>query len=69
MKFVKNTATNKFQLIPADSVDVDDTSDTQPAPRDNPGLFGQPTKPGRPLKEILPDFRDPDTGFNEDFYQ
>ena len=40
-----------------------------PAPRDNPGLFGQPTKPGKELKEILPDFRDPDTGFNEDFYQ
>ena len=69
MKFVKNTVTNKFELIPADSADVDTTGDLQPAPRDNPGLFGQPTKPGRPLKEILPDFRDPDTGFNEDFYQ
>jgi hypothetical protein len=39
----------------------------QPAPRENPGLFGQPTKPGKELKEILPDFRD--TGFDEDFYQ
>ena len=67
MKFVKNTVTNKFELIPADSVDVDDTSDTQPAPRDNPGLFGQPTKPGKELKEILPDFVDP--GFDEEFYQ
>ena len=67
MKFVKNTVTNKFELIPADSADVDDTSDTQPAPRDNPGLFGQPTKPGKELKEILPDFVDP--GFDEEFYQ
>ena len=67
MKFVKNTVTNKFELIPASSADVEDTGDIQPAPRDNPGLFGQPTKPGKELKEILPDFRDP--GFDEDFYQ
>ena len=67
MKFVKNTITNKFELIPASSADVEDTGDMQPAPRDNPGLFGQPTKPGKELKEILPDFRD--TGFDEDFYQ
>ena len=67
MKFVKNTVTNKFELIPASSADVEDTSDTQPAPRENPGLFGRPTKPGKELKEILPDFRD--TGFDEDFYQ
>ena len=32
-----------------------------------PGLFGQQTKEGRELKEILPDFRD--SGFDEDFYQ
>ena len=67
MKFVKNTVTNKFELIPASSADVEDTGDIQPAPRENPGLFGQPTKPEKDLKEILPDFRD--TGFDEDFYQ
>ena len=67
MKFVKNTVTNKFELIPADSADVDTTGDLQPAPRDNPGLFGQPTKPGKELKEILPYFVDP--GFDEEFYQ
>ena len=67
MRFVKNTVTNKFELIPASSADVEDTGDTQPAPRENPGLFGQPPKPGKKLKEILPDFRD--TGFDEDFYQ
>ena len=67
MKFVKNTVTNKFELIPADSADVDTTGDIQPAPRDNPGLFGRDTKPPKELKEILPDFTEP--GFDEDFYQ
>ena len=66
MRFVKNE-TGKFALVPADSIDIDTTGEDMPAPRDNPGLFGQPTKPGKPLKEILPDFTDP--GFDEDFYQ
>jgi hypothetical protein len=68
MRFVKDQ-TGKFALVPADSADIDRTGEGQPAPRENPGLFGQPTKPGKTLKEILPDFRDPDTEFNEDFYQ
>ena len=66
MRFVKDQ-TGKFALVPADSVDIDTTGEEQPAPRDNAGLFGQPTKPGKPLKEILPDFTDP--GFDEEFYQ
>ena len=66
MRFVKDQ-TGKFALVPADSVDIDTTGEGQPAPRDNAGLFGQPTKPGKPLKEILPDFTDP--GFDEEFYQ
>ena len=64
---VTDTATGRLKLVPADSADIDATGDMQPAPRENPGLFGQPTKPGRELKEILPDFRD--SGFDEDFYQ
>ena len=64
---VTDTATGRLKLVPADSADIDTTGDTQPPPRENPGLFGQPTKPGRELKEILPDFRD--SGFDEDFYQ
>ena len=64
---VTDTATGRLKLVPADSADMDTTGDMQPAPRKNPGLFGQPTKPGRELKEILPDFRD--SGFDEDFYQ
>ena len=35
----------------------------------SPGLYGQETKPPKKLKEVLPDFRDPDSEFNEDFYQ
>ena len=66
MKFVKNTVTNKFELIPANPEDIDTTGDDMPPP-DNPGLFNRPTKPGKELKEILPDFTEP--GFDEDFYQ
>jgi hypothetical protein len=64
---VTDTVTGRLKLVPADSADMDTTGDMQPAPKQNPGLFGQPTKPGRKLKEILPDFRD--SGFDEDFYQ
>ena len=66
MKFVKDQ-TGRFALIPADSADIDTTGEGQPTQRDNPGLFGQPTKPSKELKEILPDLRD--SGFDEEFYQ
>ena len=67
IRFSLDTMTNKYTIVPASPVDIEDTGDIQPAPRENPGLFGQPTKPGKPLKEILPDFTDP--GFDEEFYQ
>tara|TARA_Y100000114_G_scaffold13071_1_gene10530 strand:+ start:80 stop:1048 length:969 start_codon:yes stop_codon:yes gene_type:complete len=58
----------KYTIQPADSNDVDDMNFAMPEPeKTTPGLFGQKTKPGRPLKEILPDFTDP--GFDEEFYQ
>jgi len=66
MKFVKNTVTNKFELVPANPEDIDTTGDDMPPPN-TPGLFNRPTKPGKELKEILPDFTEP--GFDEDFYQ
>ena len=66
MRFVKDQ-TGKFALIPADSADIDTTGEDMPDPNRTPGLFGQPTKPGKSLKEILPDFTDP--GFDEEFYQ
>ena len=54
--------------MPIDSADIDTTGEDMPDPdKGKPGLFGQETKPGKPLKEILPDFTEP--GFNEDFYQ
>ena len=64
---VTDKQTGRLTLVPADSADIDTTGETQPAPSGSPGLFNRPTKPGRDLKDILPDFRD--TGFDEDFYQ
>ena len=58
----------KYTIQPADPKDVDDTNFAMPDPdKPTPGLFNRPTKKGRELKEILPDFRDP--GFDEGFYQ
>ena len=59
MRFVKDTLTGRFTLIPADPDDIDTTGQDMPDPNITPGLFGQKTKPGKPLKEILPDFTDP----------
>ena len=67
VKLVKDVETGDLKFIPADSSDIDTSGDAQPAPKDNPGLFGQETKPGKPLKEILPDLRDSE--FDESFYQ
>ena len=58
MKFVKNTVTNKFEFIPADSARIDTNGMIQHQTKENPGLFGQQSKPGKELKEILPDFRE-----------
>ena len=66
VRFVKD-ATGKFAIVPADSSDIDTTGEGMPEPRNNPGLFGQKTKPEKSLKEVLPDFTDP--GFDEEFYQ
>jgi len=67
VRIVTDTVTGKLKAIPADSADIDTTGEGMPDPNITPGLFGQKTKEGRELKEILPDFRD--TGFDEDFYQ
>ena len=67
VKLVKDIETGDLKFIPADSSDIDTSGDDMPSPNTNPGLFGQKTKPGKDLKEILPDFRDSE--FDESFYQ
>jgi len=68
VKFVRDVESGDLKLMPIDSADIDTTGEDMPDPdKGKPGLFGQETKPGKPLKEILPDFTEP--GFNEDFYQ
>ena len=58
----------KYNIQPADPSEKDDTNFAMPDPdKTTPGLFGREAKPGKTLKEILPDFRDP--GFDESFYQ
>ena len=68
VKFVKDVESGDLKLMPVDSADIDTTGDDMPDP-DKPtaGLFGQKTKPGKPLKEIIPDLRDSE--FDESFYQ
>jgi len=67
VKLAKDSETGDLALIPATGV-VDTEGDDMPKPKNNnPGLFGQETKPEKSLKEILPNFTEP--GFNEDFYQ
>jgi len=66
VKLAKDAETGDLALIPATGI-VDTEGDDMPAPNNNPGLFGQKTKPPKDLKEILPDLRDSE--FDEDFYQ
>ena len=65
VELVKNKLTGDFELIPADSADIDTTGDQQPSPRKNPGLFGQETKSNivGPAIERLGE------EFSDDFYQ
>jgi len=69
VKFVKDVESGDLKLVPVDSADIDTSGDDMPAPNTSttPGLFGQETKPGKPLKEIIPDLRDSE--FDESFYQ
>jgi len=69
VKFVTDVETGDLKLVPIDSADIDTSGDDMPDPNTSttPGLFGQKTKPGKPLKEIIPDLRDSE--FDESFYQ
>jgi len=70
----RDPATNALGFIPYTAgMEVKSKPDPEDIQPDPPaGLFGQKTKEGKTLKEILPDFRDPDSElneFNEDFYR
>ena len=69
VKFVTDVESGDLKLVPIDSADIDTSGDDMPDPNTSttPGLFGQKTKPGKPLKEIIPDLRDSE--FDESFYQ
>ena len=66
VKLAKDAETGDLALVLATGV-IDTEGDDMPAPNNNPGLFGQKTKPPKDLKEVLPDLRDSE--FDEDFYQ
>jgi len=67
VKLVKDVETGDLVLIPATGV-VDTEGEAMPEPNTTtPGLFNQKTKPGKSLKEIIPDLRDSE--FDESFYQ
>jgi hypothetical protein len=36
VRFVRNTQTNKFQIVPADPADIDDTGEAMPEPKTKP---------------------------------
>ena len=65
MRLVKDKITGDYKLEPASSVDIDTTGDQQPSPRQNPGLFGQQTKPNI----IGPKIEELGEEFSQDFYQ
>jgi hypothetical protein len=67
VRILKDVATGKLKVVPADSADMDTTGEGMPELNITPGLFGQKTKPEKSLKEVLPDFTD--SGFDEEFYQ
>ena len=36
VRFVRNTQTNKFEIVPADPADIDDTGEAMPEPKTKP---------------------------------
>ena len=66
VRFVRNTQTNKFQIVPADPADIDDTGEDMPDPnKPTAGLFGQKTKPDI----VTPAIKELGEEFSEEMYQ
>ena len=66
VRFVRNTQTNKFEIIPADPSDIDDTGDAMPEPKTGPDFTY--LSPGQ--QETLKDIREAsDSNFGLGFYE
>jgi hypothetical protein len=66
VKFVRNTQTNKFEIIPADPLDIDDTGDAMPEPKTGPDF----TYLSEGQQETLKNIREAsDSNFGLGFYE
>ena len=66
VRFVRNTQTNKFEIIPADPSDIDDTGDAMPEPKTGPDFTY--LSPGQ--QETLKNIREAsDSDFGMGFYE
>ena len=66
IRFVRNTQTNKFEIIPADPADIDDTGDAMPEPKTGPDFTY--LSPGQ--QETLKNIREAsDSDFGMGFYE
>ena len=66
VRFVRNTQTNKFEIIPADPSDIDDTGDVMPEPKTGPDF----TYLSEGQQETLKNIREAsDSDFGMGFYE
>ena len=66
VRFVRNTQTNKFEIIPADPSDIDDTGDAMPEPKTGPDF----TYLSEGQQETLKNIREAsDSDFGMGFYE
>jgi hypothetical protein len=66
VRFVRNTQTNKFEIIPADPLDIDDTGDAMPEPKTGPDF----TYLSEGQQETLKNIREAsDSNFGLGFYE
>ena len=66
VRFARNTQTNKFEIIPADPSDIDDTGDAMPEPKTGPDFTY--LSPGQ--QETLKNIREAsDSNFGMGFYE
>ena len=66
VRFVRNTQTNKFEIIPADPSDIDDTGDAMPEPKTGPDFTYLSPGQQKTLKNIR---EASDSDFGMGFYE